>query len=99
MITGLSATLLWPRIGVVMLYSCAGLSLLVGMGLAAIEISRPQWLVHVPAQTWAQLTTLGALVAFGAVIQWNSSPAPSRPAGGSEGSSPDPALQEILRKP
>jgi hypothetical protein len=85
MISGISATLLWPRVGVVLLYSCAGVSLLVGMGLAAIEAGQPEWLELLPADTWGQLLTLLGLVAFGAVMQWQLQPAaPSAPAAGGD---------------
>ena len=99
MLTGLCATLLWPRAGVVMLYSCAGVSLLIGMGLAAAQFARPQWLAHVPSQTWAQLTTLAGLVAFGAVVQWQAAPvAQAQPAKPTDAAAGDPAINEILRK-
>ncbi len=74
MLSGFLAALLWPRAAVVLLYSALGTSLLVGMGLIAIENGRPQWITIVPAHTWAQLTTLLGLVAFGAVVQWQRAP-------------------------
>ena len=70
-----------PRFGQVLLYSTAGVTLLLGMGVAAIEIGRPEWIWIVPAQTHAQLMMLVGMVAFGAVVQWQRSPTP--PAGGS----------------
>ncbi|HEV2292803.1 MAG TPA: hypothetical protein VGR35_03055 [Tepidisphaeraceae bacterium] len=72
--SGVMTALLWPRVAVVLLYSALGTSLLVSMGLIAIENSRPQWIMIVPAQTWAQLTTLIGIVAFGAVVQWQLAP-------------------------
>jgi hypothetical protein len=72
--TGLTGALLAPRIGLVLLYSTAGASLLVGMGIAAITFGRPEWIALVPAQTWAQVLTLAGLVAFGAVVQWRLAP-------------------------
>jgi len=99
MVSGLCASLVWPRIGTVMLYSCAGVSLLVGMGLAAMNFARPEWLTHVPVQTWAQLTTLAGLVGFGAVVQWQVAPATAagKPKAASEAPPGDPAINEILR--
>ena len=70
MLSGLLASLLWPRFGAALLYSALGTSLLVGAGLIAIENGRPQWITIVPSQTWAQATTLLAIVAFGAIVQW-----------------------------
>jgi hypothetical protein len=76
MLSGICATLLWPRLGVVLLYSAGGVSLLLGMGLAAVEYGRPDWMRYLPGETWAQMLTLLGLVAFGAVLQWQQ-PAPS----------------------
>ena len=70
MLSGLLASLLWPRFGAALLYSALGTSLLVGAGLIAIENGRPQWITIVPSQTWAQAMTLLGTVAFGAVVQW-----------------------------
>jgi hypothetical protein len=72
--SGLLASMVWPRFGVVLLYSALGTSLLVGAGLIAIENGRPQWITIVPAETWAQVTTLLGIVAFGAVVQWQLAP-------------------------
>jgi hypothetical protein len=74
MLSGLLASLVWPRFGAVLLYSALGTSLLVGAGLISIENGRPQWITIVPSQTWAQVTTLLGLVAFGAIVQWQLAP-------------------------
>ncbi len=79
MASGFLSSLLWPRFAVVMLYSALGTSLLVGLGLIAIENGRPEWITIVPSQTWAQVMTLLGIVAFGAVVQWQLAPGP-RPA-------------------
>jgi hypothetical protein len=70
MISGFLSSLLWPRVAVVILYSALGTSLLVSLGLVAIEAKRPDWITFVPSQTWAQVTTLLGIVAFGAIVQW-----------------------------
>ncbi len=72
LISGFLPALLWPRAAVVLLYSALGTSLLVGMGLIAVENGRPDWITVVPAHSWAQVTTLLGFVAFGAVVQWGS---------------------------
>lgn len=77
MLSGLVAAVLWPRVGLVMLYSVAGVSLLVGMGLLAIEFGRPQWMNLVPAQESSQLLLLAGLVIFGALVQWWQMSAPA----------------------
>lgn len=78
MISGFASTLVWPRVGQVLLYSTAGVSLVIGMGVAAIEFGRPEWIWIVPAQTHAQLMLLFGMVAFGAVVQWQLAPSPSK---------------------
>ena len=83
MVSGLVAGMLWPRIGVVLMYSSAGASMLVWMGMAALEYGRPQWLVHVPATLPTQLLIFFGLVAFGAVFQWQL--APSVASGNDDG--------------
>ena len=75
-LSGFLAALLWPRLAVVLLYSALGASLLVGMGLTAIENGRPEWITIVPAETWAQVLSLAGLVAFGAIVQWQLAPGP-----------------------
>jgi hypothetical protein len=78
MVSGFLLSLIWPKFGTVMLYSALGTSLVVVLGLLTIEAKRPAWMDHVPSQTWAQVATLLGLVAFGAIVQWQT--APSRPA-------------------
>ncbi|MGH7215237.1 MAG: hypothetical protein ACREIT_10790 [Tepidisphaeraceae bacterium] len=75
MASGMSVALLWPRLGVVLLHSTAGGSMLVCMGTAALEYGRSQWLDALPSKTWAQIMTVAALIAFGAVVQWKLAPA------------------------
>jgi hypothetical protein len=81
LLSGMMIAILWPRIAVVVNWSLAGLSLLLGMGLAAIEHGQPHWLTMLPAQTWAQLSTFAGLVLFGAMVQWWLSPMKPAAAG------------------
>jgi hypothetical protein len=74
LLSGICAALLWPRIGVVTLYSVAGVSLIFALGLSAINFSRPQWIGMLPARTSSQAMTLAAMVAFGALVQWRIAP-------------------------
>ncbi|MEZ0267381.1 MAG: hypothetical protein ACAI43_21825 [Phycisphaerae bacterium] len=78
LVTGLTVSVVWPRLGVVLLYSCAGLSLLIGLGVAAVSVAQPQWLKAIPNQTSSQVIMLLSLVAFGAVMQWRVAPQPRR---------------------
>lgn len=85
LVSGFASTLLWPRIGQVLLYSTSGVSLLIGMGIAAIEFARPQWIWIIPAQTHAQLMLLFGMVAFGAVVQWQLKPPLPKDSSGGAG--------------
>lgn len=87
MLSGFLAALLWPRVAIVLLYSALGASLLVGMGLTAIENGRPEWISMVPSQAWAQALTLAGIVAFGMVVQWQLAPA-------SKSSAPAPKAED-----
>jgi hypothetical protein len=79
MVSGILAPLLWPRAGVVLTWSLAGVSLLVSMGLAAVKLKEPNWIDAMPAQTWAQAMTFFGLVMFGAILQWRLAPASKAP--------------------
>lgn len=74
LLSGLLSALLWPRVGVVLLYSTGGVSMLVGLGLCTMNFARPQWLGALPAKSSSQLLVVLAMVAFGAVLQWNLAP-------------------------
>jgi hypothetical protein len=71
---GLLTALIWMRIASVILYSLAGVSLIVGLGLCAVNLQRPDWLGMLPASTLSQGITLLGMVAFGALVQWRVAP-------------------------
>jgi hypothetical protein len=73
-ISGIGAALMWPRIGIVLLYSMTGVTLLVGLGLFAMNAARPQWIGSLPARPAPQALILFGMVAFGAVLQWRIAP-------------------------
>lgn len=70
LLTGIGASIMFPRLAVVLTWSLAGVSLLTATGLGVVEIGRPQWTSALPAQTWSQLGTFAGLVLFGALVQW-----------------------------
>ena len=74
MVGGLAAALVWPRVGVVMLHSMLGVSMVVGLGSCAMNVARPEWLGALPAKAWVQLVMVLAMVAFGALLQWQVPP-------------------------
>jgi hypothetical protein len=76
LLSGMGAAAAWPRIGMVLLYSTLGLTLLVGLGIAAVVgMGHQDWLGPVPRTMTSQVVVLLALVAFGAIFQWRSVPA------------------------
>lgn len=74
LLSGLAVSILWPRLGAVLLYSSTGMSLLVGLGVAAMNSAKKEWLRVIPNQTSSQLIVLGSMVAFGAILQWRVAP-------------------------
>ena len=74
MLSGVAASVIWPKLGVVLLYSTAGLSLLLGMGVTALNSAKREWLSVIPNQTSSQIIVLLSAVAFGAILQWRCAP-------------------------
>jgi hypothetical protein len=74
MLMGITAAVVWHRLGVVLLYSTSGISLLVGMGTLALNAAKREWLTLIPSQTSSQVIVLVSAVAFGAVLQWRCPP-------------------------
>ena len=72
--TGLAAggmlAWVWPKFARVMTFAMLGPVMLVGGGLVAVAMARPQWLAHVPASTQVQGIALAAIVLFSAAVQW-----------------------------
>jgi hypothetical protein len=74
MLMGITASVVWHRLGIVLLYSTSGISLLVGMGTLALNAAKREWLSVIPSHTSSQLIVLVSAVAFGAVLQWRCPP-------------------------
>jgi hypothetical protein len=92
LISGIAATILWPRIGIVVLYSLMGVSLLISMALLAMESGQPQWLGLLPRTWWAQLLCVMLMVGIGATVQWKLGLAGGS-GGGGGGGAPKPAAK------
>jgi hypothetical protein len=69
---GLIITIFWPRLAIATAWSAAGASLLTGLGSAAMELGRPQWLHLMPQQIGSQLLGLAVLVLVGVAAQWKT---------------------------
>jgi hypothetical protein len=72
MMMGLITTIFWPRLAIATAWSAAGASLLTGLGSAAMQLGRPQWLSLLPQQLGSQLLALTVLVVVGAAAQWTT---------------------------
>jgi hypothetical protein len=75
-ISGLAMAIIWPKTTLILCWSLIGATLLVSMGVAAVEYGQPQWLLKIPSPAWAQATLLGSIVSVGALIQWKLGPKP-----------------------
>src|SRR5439155_7978096 len=85
LLSGLAVSLLWSRLAGYLMYSLLGVTMLTGMGMLAMELSRPQMLLILPSGRTAQISTLVAMALFGAIVQWRLAPpvkASSRAAPG-----------------
>jgi hypothetical protein len=71
MLCGSAAGILWPRLGLVLLWSSAGVTLLIANAMSAMQRFSPGIFHRLPKQNWAQLGALGVLVAAGALWQWH----------------------------
>lgn len=74
MLIGISAALLWPRVGIALLWSAAGLSVLLPAAITALGRIDPEVLRQVPRRTSDQLALLAGLVALGTIFQWRTNP-------------------------
>lgn len=81
---GIVITVLSPKLGRVLTYTMVGLSILVVMGVTAMRMSRPDWLVVLPRSFPTQAALLLGMVMVGVLTQWRQTPV-GRPgaAGGS----------------
>lgn len=77
MMTGLGLAIIWPRVSLILGWSMAGVTLLTGMGVAALDFGRPEWLSRLPSPMWAQGTLVMLMVALGSIIQWKLGPKPA----------------------
>jgi hypothetical protein len=74
MISGLALTLLWPRIGRLLMASTWGVTMIFVCGLILVYTQRPEWLRFVPEPKGAQAAILSGMVILGALIQWQLLP-------------------------
>jgi hypothetical protein len=74
MISGLCITLLWPRVGRLLMATTMGVTLLFLASLTLISLKQPDWIRYIPPETEAQIGVLLALVVLGTLVQWQILP-------------------------
>jgi hypothetical protein len=84
-VAGMVSTVFWPRISLVLLWSAAGISLLIAATATALSRLEPSALRYLPRENFLQATALVMLVMGGAALQWRGIPA--GPGGGGKGKS------------
>jgi hypothetical protein len=67
---GVIPAIIWPRAGMVSLYSALGATLVAGLGTAAVNIEQPMWLAKIPPKPSVQMTAMMLVVLLGAGVQW-----------------------------
>lgn len=71
---GIAITVFSPKLGRVLTYTLVGLSILIVMGVTAMKMSRPDWLVLLPRTFPTQAAILLGMVLTGVLIQWRLTP-------------------------
>jgi len=74
MVSGTVFALIKPRLATVMNWSIIGSTMMLLGSLMAVESYEPAWFGKLPAELWAQLAILAAVIAFGAIVQWKIAP-------------------------
>jgi hypothetical protein len=94
MLAGILAALLWPRIGVVLLWSALGVFFM--LATAAQEIARLDraMLERLPRQTSAQLALLAGMILAGALLQYQMLPRAGKDAKSSKEKKPGSASHQ-----
>jgi hypothetical protein len=74
LILGIVIVHLWPRLGTASLWASAGVTLLIGMGVAAVEYASPNTLARVNPRPDEEAAAMIALLAIGLFVQWKIIP-------------------------
>ena len=82
LLCGVAITVFSPKLGRVLTYTMVGLSILFVMGVTALRMSRPDWLVMFPRSFPTQAAILLGMVLIGVMIQWRLTPAGGLAGGG-----------------
>ncbi len=77
MLAGIALTAIWPRIALVVMWSCTGISVVVVTGSMMMRRLSPSALEHIHPRLSIQMIVLLAVAAMGAALQWRLFPAES----------------------
>lgn len=88
LVSGVACSILWTRVTSRLAWSAAGVTMLVGSGLASIRFVRPQWLERGLPQTWVQAAVIVAAVLVGVLVQSTFTRSPSRKKPEADSTSP-----------
>lgn len=83
MLCGIMVAILWPRLGMSVMWSAAGTSMLITLGAMAIQRLLPTALERMPRQTLPQWSALVVMIGLGAILQWRYLQ-PATPGGSGE---------------
>jgi hypothetical protein len=79
-VTGIVASLLWPKLSRILAFDLLGVMLMVTVGLPVVALYQPQWMQHLPATGEQKALTVLALLLLGVAVQWKLTPATPRKA-------------------
>jgi len=74
---GISMGLIWPRLTGYVFWSLVGVSAMIVCGRAALESISPELLAYLPRRLTSQCLSVGGIVLFGALVQWQTAPRPT----------------------
>jgi hypothetical protein len=98
-VIGITAAMLWPRVGIALLWSAAGVSLLLPAAATALSKFDPAVLRHLPGQTSDQLALLAGIIGLGAIFQWRMIAAANPPGNALAANSDAAQSPEPKKKP
>ena len=67
---GVLLTVAWPKMARAATFSLLGATMLIGAGLPALEVLKPEWLQLLPPAPGARAGMAGGLAGVGTLIQW-----------------------------
>jgi hypothetical protein len=79
-VSGIVASLLWPKLSRILAFDLLGVALMVVVGLPLVALYQPQWMQHLPRTGEQRALTLVGLLLVGVAVQWKLTPASPRKA-------------------